>query len=214
MTIYVMRHGQTIWNKGKLIQGHSDIPLSVKGYEEAYRMAMFFKEIEFSVIGVSPLIRAKQTGSIIAKELNVPLETFYELKARGYGPWEGQDVSKIREENRALFAEMKKWPLSEVFSKPPVQGIESYEEVSSRAVKLLERYKNSPQNVLFVTHSGVISALLLKLGFPTLEVPLLSHEGHVQIRVTNKSMDIVHVEGLIDSQKLRDTSGSDNLFIF
>ena len=61
MKIYFVRHGETIWNKEKKIQGQSDIPLNEYGRELAYVTANALQDIPFDIVYSSPLIRAKET---------------------------------------------------------------------------------------------------------------------------------------------------------
>lgn len=204
MALYIIRHGQTVWNQGQILQGHADIPLSERGFEEARQMAFMLKEIPFTLIGASPLLRTRQTGAVLSEILQTPLEICPELLARGYGPWEGKSISKIREECSLAFDQMKLWPLSKVFSAIPFPGIESYETVSGRAVPLLERYSAQPGNYLFVTHTGVVSSILIKLGFSGAKVPLLSQTGYIRIETEQGKLKIAQLEGLIDPAKFKD----------
>lgn len=204
MALFIIRHGQTVWNQGQILQGHADIPLSERGFDEARQMALMLKEIPFALVGASPLLRTRQTGAVLSEILQTPLEIFPELLARGYGSWEGKCISKIREEHSPQFDEMKLWPLSKVFSTIPFPGIESYETVSGRAVPLLEKFAAKPGNYLFVTHTGVVSSILLKLGFSGAKVPLLSQTGFIRIETENGTLKIAQMEGLIDPLKFKD----------
>ena len=167
-------------------------------------MASLLKEIPFRLIGASPLLRTRQTGAVLSEILQTPLEIFPELLARGYGPWEGKSIPKIREENSLEFDQMKLWPLSKIFSAIPFPGIESYETVSGRAVPLLEKFAATEGNYLFVTHTGVVSSILLKLGFSGPKVPLLSQMGFIRIERENGVLKIAQMEGLIDPLKFKD----------
>ena len=59
MKIYLMRHGETDYNKNKMIQGQCDIELNEYGRELARITAEGLKEVPFDVVYTSPLIRAK-----------------------------------------------------------------------------------------------------------------------------------------------------------
>lgn len=59
--IYLVRHGQTDWNKLKVMQGRTDIPLNEKGIEQAKVVGEKLRGINFDAIFYSPLLRAKQT---------------------------------------------------------------------------------------------------------------------------------------------------------
>ena len=46
--LFVIRHGQTDWNKQKLMQGQTDIPLNLAGIEQARESGQKLKDIRFS----------------------------------------------------------------------------------------------------------------------------------------------------------------------
>ncbi|MEK1831722.1 histidine phosphatase family protein [Priestia megaterium] len=69
--LYLIRHGQTDWNKNKLIQGHADIPLNEAGKQQAKRVAERFRDIHIDVIYTSDLLRAQETAREIAAAAKV-----------------------------------------------------------------------------------------------------------------------------------------------
>lgn len=62
MDIYLIRHGETEYNRQKRLQGVGDIPLNARGIELAEKTAEGLREISFDKIYTSPLIRAKKDG--------------------------------------------------------------------------------------------------------------------------------------------------------
>jgi len=75
MSIYLVRHGETIWNTQKRLQGHLDSPLTLKGvglavtYGEALRDAL--SRADDLVLESSPLGRAWQTATAVAGVMGV-----------------------------------------------------------------------------------------------------------------------------------------------
>lgn len=67
MKIYIMRHGETVWNKNKIIQGRSNNRLSSEGIKQAEAQAENFKDVHFDLIYSSPLMRTMQTANIMNK---------------------------------------------------------------------------------------------------------------------------------------------------
>ena len=65
MKIWITRHGQTRFNRSRLMQGLTDEPLNEKGIEQAERAREVIGDVRFDAVYSSPLIRAKQTASII-----------------------------------------------------------------------------------------------------------------------------------------------------
>jgi len=73
MLLYIVRHGETDWNKAGKVQGRTDIPLNERGRYLAEETAKGMKNIRIDFGYTSPLIRAKETAQIILGDRNVPL---------------------------------------------------------------------------------------------------------------------------------------------
>ena len=73
MMLYIVRHGETDWNKAHKVQGRTDIPLNDYGRRLAGETAEGMKDIPIDLGFTSPLLRAKETAQIILKGRNVPL---------------------------------------------------------------------------------------------------------------------------------------------
>ena len=50
MEIYIVRHGETVWNKKKLLQGRTDIELSDKGRELARITGENLRDTHFDMV--------------------------------------------------------------------------------------------------------------------------------------------------------------------
>ena len=70
MRLYLVRHGETVWNFENRIQGASDVPLNEKGREQAQDLANKLQEIKFFKIFSSPLVRALETAKILSTSQN------------------------------------------------------------------------------------------------------------------------------------------------
>ena len=88
MVLYVVRHGETDWNKVKRVQGHTDIPLNEYGRHLARETAKGLKETRIDLAITSPLIRAKETAQTPGSKRSV-LESMREshvtVKTRSAG---------------------------------------------------------------------------------------------------------------------------------
>ena len=60
MKLYIVRHGETDWNKSRRVQGFSDIPLNDYGIYLAGETAKGLRDVAFDLAYTSPLIRAKR----------------------------------------------------------------------------------------------------------------------------------------------------------
>lgn len=201
--MFIIRHGETVWNALQLIQGRQNIPLNAKGREQAYEKAIQFKDQRIDYIGSSPSERTSETASIISRQLNIPCYLFHELSARSYGPWEGESIESIQVKFHDLLMKMRSWSLKEIFLKSPLEVIESYQAVSKRVFILLRNMicRHPNQNGLFITHGGVITSLLLALQIPSEEIPLISQEGYVEISFSEDRFRVEKVVGLIQPDK-------------
>ena len=88
MTIYLLRHGETIYNTEKRYQGQRDIPLSTKG-----RAALCPADIRPARVYVSPMTRARQTAAVLfpqAQQIIVP-----GLREMDFGTFEGRNYVEM-----------------------------------------------------------------------------------------------------------------------
>ena len=146
--IYLLRHGQTDWNKMGRMQGQTDIPLNQTGIETATCSAKDILKEGITRIISSDLTRAKQTAEIINSYLNVPLNTDKRLREISYGEIEGKLKTDISDQTWHLFNE-----------NPSKIKAESFEEIYARVKSFFESIENE-DNVLIVTHAGFIRMAL------------------------------------------------------
>ncbi len=93
VTYYMMRHGQTDWNKENRIQGSTDIPLNAEGRFQMQTLGKQMADSGFQVDTVicSPLGRARESAGIIADAIGYTGEILYDADytERFMGPFEG-----------------------------------------------------------------------------------------------------------------------------
>ena len=75
MKLYIIRHGETSWNKQKKLQGQRDIMLNDAGIRLAELTGEGMKDIDFDLVISSPLIRAKQTAELVMAGRHLPMIT-------------------------------------------------------------------------------------------------------------------------------------------
>ena len=68
-----MRHGETDWNKKKLVQGRKDIPLNEYGRHLARETSYGMRQYQIDLAYTSPLRRAKETAEILLEGRNISL---------------------------------------------------------------------------------------------------------------------------------------------
>lgn len=95
ITLYLVRHGQTVWNSSGRYQGRTDVPLSDLGLDQARQTALWFKDVPLDGVITSPFIRASKTAEGIAEIKGLPLEKEDRLKELSFGDWEGKTYQEI-----------------------------------------------------------------------------------------------------------------------
>jgi len=154
MNLYVVRHGQTIWNLEKRVQGITDIPLTDEGIKSADELKELVKTLNIDVVISSPLSRARETAKILI-DSKLPVNTDDRIKERDWGMNEG-----------ALIDEVDRWDCWDVILNTKVQNIECIQDFMYRVSSFLEeiKIKYKDKNVLVVTHSAVIRVIHYMLG--------------------------------------------------
>lgn len=159
MNIYLLRHGETDWNKEGRIQGHTDIHLNQYGRMQIARMAESLADVcpNMDVVLSSPLSRAKESAGIAAEHLHYPKDKIIEeplLIERSFGEAEGL-TSAEREQK---YPNYHYSDIGYVFP-----GMESFEELMKRAggvfQKITDTYKDK-ENILAVSHGALLAAVI------------------------------------------------------
>ncbi|MBI3797562.1 MAG: histidine phosphatase family protein, partial [Deltaproteobacteria bacterium] len=103
LTVYLIRHGETLWNREGRCQGVTDIPLTEKGYHQAHAIAKALAEKPLSLILSGPLQRTRETAAIIAASQGLPVETRAELREWHQGELEGLTGPELLANHRTYF---------------------------------------------------------------------------------------------------------------
>lgn len=152
MDIYLLRHGETDWNKKRLLQGHTDTLLNETGRRQVEETAkkLAASGLQMDVIVSSPLKRAKESAQIAARMLGYPQEKIVVeelLIERGFGEGEGMAL----EEMKARYPDRD------------CTGMESKEELIRRAGLALQKITDmfsDAQRILLAAHGAILFALL------------------------------------------------------
>jgi len=176
-TFYIVRHGETQWNVEGRIQGQGDSPLTEEGLLQIKETARELKKIKFDAAFSSDLLRAKRTAEIIALEHKLAVATNKLLRERNYGYLDGKKGEEALKETYKIFDTLSD---SERFKYKIAPDIESDEEIVSRFITFIREVaiSHAGKKILIVTHSGLMRALLVHLGWTTYRNFLTHHIGY------------------------------------
>ena len=154
--IYLIRHGETVWNRASRLQGHKDTPLTMKGVKQAQSLGFALKDVlknkTPSFFYSSPIGRAKQTATIISDIIDFDVERIAyksSLKEITFGDWDGLNMQEILAQYKTSWEKRKtdRWNTS------PPNG-ESFREAKKRATRLLNEI-DSQKYVVIVAHGSL-----------------------------------------------------------
>jgi len=165
-TFYIVRHGETEWNKQGLLQGNLDSPLSDLGIRQADALARHFTQCSFDHIVSSDLSRAVVTAQKIADTQKKTLATDIRLRERNLGIAQGLTLNEFSE----------KYPddykcFSSMDAHYVIPGGESSLQRYTRCVECVNELTATycGKKVVVVTHGGVLDALFRYVNGMTLE---------------------------------------------
>ena len=176
MKIWVTRHGQTKYNKKKLMQGLTDEPLNETGIEQAKAARAKLGDMKFDAVYASPLDRAITTASIIGGVSKDEVITDPRIIEVDFGKYELKSYYKLGLK-MSLY-----WALPEVFPVPDtVENIPHMIERSHEFLKELEA--KDYENVLVVCHGGIIRAICGYLEDRPNGIKWRPHPHNCEIRI-------------------------------
>lgn len=187
--IYLVRHGETDWNRERRIQGSTDIPLNATGREQAASTGALLSRRRWDGVYASPLSRAYETGEIIARSLGLPAPGVVpELAERRYGAVEGLTSDEIDE----------RFP-----GETPVPGRETREEVAARTIPALVALaeRHAGESIIVVSHGGVIRTILTAIAPGAHPEPIRNGSVH-SFRHTEGTLDLIAFDDPIEVESL------------
>lgn len=154
--IYLIRHGETDWNRQHRFQGKTDIPLNQLGREQAEQLIPKMSLLSIDAVYASPLLRASETALIAVKDLKLTIQKDERLMETNVGDAEGLTF----EEMQAKFGDngIERWRSYEErdldFSYP---NGESKRQMMFRVRSaILEISQNTPGNNIAVFAHGMV----------------------------------------------------------
>ena len=142
---YFIRHGQTDWNKQRLVQGQTDVPLNAVGLSQARVAKELLATMSIATVCTSPLGRARRTAEIVNEALKCPMVEIDGLQECHFGELEGKPVTG--DTFLDLVADAQNW------------GGETLETFTDRVVAAVEHALSHPGPVLVVAHGGAYKAM-------------------------------------------------------
>lgn len=158
-SLWLVRHGQTDWNLTGRWQGQTpDAPgLNGTGRAQAFAVRDELKDVHFSAIYSSDLLRSRQTSELLAETLGMTVTLEPRLREMNLGAWEGMLAEEIREKYPNELEERAKNPF---YTRAP-DG-ESPRQVAERVLAAMEeiagRHPNG--NILIVAHGLSLAVIL------------------------------------------------------
>lgn len=196
MKVYLMRHGETAYNKQGLIQGSLDIPLNEYGLELAKMTRNGFNKdgLSFDICYCSPLTRAKQTAEILLKGTNTKMICDDRIREMNFGEGEGVLIKElpIRPEYANIDA---------VFHHPSqyraTENSESFESLLARVQDFLENelipLERKYDKILVSCHGGVIRAFIAVIKKLHIDHFWDSHQPNCCVNILEIKNQSVHI---------------------
>jgi probable phosphoglycerate mutase len=196
--VYIIRHGETEWNRIGKQQGHLNSDLTENGKKQARAIANYLDNY-FELIISSDLGRAVQTAEIIAKKLKTAVFFDCGLRERNLGIIQGLTIKE--------FAASFPKEYEQFNSSDPDYVIPKGESIRQRFTRVMaalnkigQAYKN--RKILVVAHGGVLDSLFRH----TVSMPLEAKRsfslinGSINI-FTNKEFWNLELWGYLDHLK-------------
>lgn len=154
--IFVVRHGETNFNKNGKYLGKADIPLNAVGIAQAKHLAEEASGLNIEVIYSSPLKRAIETVGFIRQKNNCKIIIDNHFIERSLGVYEGLNKDEAKNKYPDLYARN----ITRIFNDAPPNG-ETINEVIKRVFIGVDEIKkqNNFSNVLISTHGFVTKVI-------------------------------------------------------
>ena len=147
---YLMRHGQTDYNRRRCFYGSHDVSINGQGQKDAKQLALLMQEYTVDAIYTSSLKRTQETAQLAFPDRQV--QSIADFDERGFGQWEGLTADEIE----AAFPEVWQAWLEAPFEVTPPEA-EVFSDFQTRVWAATDRLLDSTEeSIVLVAHLGVL----------------------------------------------------------
>lgn len=158
-TVFLARHGETMWNVDRRSQGRLDSPLTKRGRLQAQALRSTVESLVVDAVFASPLGRAAVTAKICAERLELPVVTIEELAEVHPGERAGLTSEEF---DQRFPGELDRRAADKYRYRYP--GGESYADARERAGTALRRIEEAGvRSPLVVSHEMIGRMLVCQL---------------------------------------------------
>jgi broad specificity phosphatase PhoE len=157
MRVILVRHGQTDWNEGGIFRGKIDVKLNPNGIRQAEIIGEVLKDVHLDAVYSSPLSRAFDTATAIARYHSLTVETCDAIYDIDFGEWQGLERSEVESRYPEIFQVWESRP-----EKVAIPNAETLSEVRQRLVAgLNEVLSRHPEGTVVIVSHGLTNKVLL-----------------------------------------------------
>ncbi len=165
MKFYLVRHGETEWNKLGRFQGQYDTLLNDAGLEQARIIGQAAREWDLTAVYSSPLTRTMQVANEVGGPLGLPVNAREGLMELGLGELEGVTGAEMRAGWPQVYTTWNSSP--ERVEMPGGESLATLEERSWKVIIELQESHGPEDNLAIISHNFTIRAICGKvLGMP------------------------------------------------
>jgi alpha-ribazole phosphatase len=159
MKLWLVRHGETQANVAGLYSGHAPTPLTEKGITQAQTLGELLQHVPFDHVMCSELERTQHTASLLLGTRPQKPEISPLINEMFFGDWEMRHHRDLVTEDKENYAA---W-CADWQNAIPTNG-EGFQSFSQRISEFVSGlYAMNHQNLLLVSHQGVLSLLIAQL---------------------------------------------------
>lgn len=203
ITVYLVRHGQTDWNREEVFRGRADIPLNETGRKEALLTGQYLKGVVVDSVYSSPLSRAVVTAEAIAHYQHREVQILDGLIDIDFGQWQGISHEEVMERYGKLYRQWKDTPHLVRFP-----GGESLKEVRKRGLRAIQSITrdHADKTLIMVSHRvvnkivicgllGLDNSHFWQIGQDTGCINILEFDEGFTLRRLNDTSHLMAIEG-------------------
>lgn len=193
MRLYIIRHGETAWNKEKRMQGRCNVPLNEEGIRLARETGVGMRDIPIDLVISSPLDRALETARLIVAGRDIPIVTDERIQEMSFGDWEGECVLTSEKVDPKFMKQFYDTPATCMV---PPNG-ESFADVIARTRDFFEeicgKEEYSDLNILIASHGAASRCLLCQFYEDQVDI----WRGCIPKNCAVTTVDVNHGKGTI-----------------